>query len=51
MIAWSDEDMKAMREKFRPIWDEWAEKMEANGLPGKAMLNDAIMLIDAYSLG
>ncbi len=51
MIVWSDEDMKAMREKFRPIWDKWAADMEAKGLPGKAVLDDAIMLIDAYSLG
>ena len=40
-----------MRENFRPIWDEWAADMEANGLPGKAILEDAIRLIDAYSLG
>lgn len=51
MITWSDEDMKAMREKFRPIWDQWAEKMEAKGLPGKKILQDAIDLIDAYNLG
>lgn len=51
MIVWSDEDMKNMRENFRPIWDEWAADMEANGLPGRAILEDAIRLIDAYSLG
>ena len=51
MITWSDEDMKAMREKFRPIWDRWAENMESKGLPGKQILQDAIDLIDAYNLG
>lgn len=51
MIVWSREDMDAMREKFRPIWDKWAADMEAKGLPGKAILEDAIQLVDAYNNG
>lgn len=51
MIVWSDEDMKKMRELFKPMWDKWAEDMEAKGYPGKKILKDAIRLIKAYSRG
>ncbi len=51
MIIWSPEDMAAMREKFRPLWDKWADAMEKKGLPGKAILEDAIKLVDAYNYG
>lgn len=51
LIVWSDEDMKTMRGQFRPFWDTWAADMEARGLPGKAMLEDAIQLVDAYTYG
>lgn len=51
MIVWGPEDMAAAREKFRPFWDRWAEEMEKKGLPGKAVLEDAIRLIDAYNYG
>ncbi len=49
MILMSDADMKAMRAQFRPLWDKWAEKMEKKGLPGKAILEDAIKIVEAYS--
>lgn len=51
MIVWSQEDLDAMRALFRPIWDKWAADMEARGLPGKAMLDDAVRLVDAYNYG
>ncbi len=51
MIIWSPADMDAMRAKFRPLWDKWANEMEKKGHPGKAMLEDAIKLVDAYTYG
>jgi TRAP-type C4-dicarboxylate transport system substrate-binding protein len=45
----SDQDTATMREKFRPLWNEWADKMEAKGLPGKAVLKDAEELVLLYS--
>lgn len=51
IIVWNDEDMKKMREQFRPFWDKWAEDLEKKGIPGKAILEDAIRLVDAYTYG
>lgn len=51
LIQLSPEDMKKMRETFRPMWDEWAEEMEKKGLPGKEILKDAIKFVDAYLYG
>lgn len=51
MIIWSPADMEAMRAKFRPFWDKWAGEMEKKGHPGKAILEDAIRLVDAYNYG
>ncbi len=50
-ILWSDEDMKKMKSLFKPIWDEWAEDMEKKGLPGKAILKEAIQLMKSYTAG
>lgn len=51
IITWGPEDMASMRERFRPIWDKWADTMEKQGVPAKAILEDAIQLIDAYTYG
>lgn len=51
VITWGSEDMEAMREQFRPIWDNWADAMEKQGLPGKAILEDTLQWIDAYNYG
>lgn len=51
IIVWNPEDRDAMRARFRPIWDKWADDMETKGLPGKAILEDAILLVDAYNNG
>lgn len=50
-INWSDADMKKMKELFKPIWDSWAEEIEKKGLPGKAIMKDAIRLMAAYTAG
>lgn len=41
IIQLPEEEMNLMLEKFRPMWDEWAEDMEGKGWPGKAILEDA----------
>jgi len=33
----------------RPIWDKWAAGMDAKGLPGTAVLEEALRLIDEYN--
>ena len=32
----------------KPAWDKWAKNMEAKGLPGRAILDEAIKLIKAH---
>jgi len=51
LINWSYEDMNKMKELFRPIWNKWAEEMEAKGYPGKDILKDAEKLMAAYLYG
>jgi len=46
MITWSDKDLRDLKEHFRPIWNEWAEKMEAKGIPGKEILKEAERLLE-----
>ncbi|MBW1773847.1 MAG: TRAP transporter substrate-binding protein [Deltaproteobacteria bacterium] len=33
----------------KPAYDKWVKVMEAKGLPGKAVLNDALILVEKYS--
>lgn len=49
IIRLSTADMDKMKELLRPVWDEWAEEMEKSGYPGKAILEDAIRLIETHS--
>lgn len=32
----------------RPLWDKWAADMEAKGLPGNAVLEEALRLVEQY---
>jgi TRAP-type C4-dicarboxylate transport system substrate-binding protein len=32
----------------KPVWNEWVKKMEAKGLPGQKVLDEAIMLVEKY---
>jgi len=41
-------DIKKIKEICKPMWDEWAEDMDAKGYPGRAILDDAIMYTDRY---
>lgn len=44
---------KAEKERWKqalmPIWNKWADEMEAKGLPGRAILKDAVELVEKYS--
>lgn len=50
-IVWSDEDMKRMKDLFRPLWEEWVKEMEAKGYPGEKILKDGESLMTAFSNG
>lgn len=49
VVELSVEDHAVMRDMFKPMWAAWADKMEAKGLPGKAVLADALALIDQHN--
>jgi len=34
--------------KARPAWNKWASKMDAKGLPGRALLDETIKLVEKY---
>ena len=42
---WPGEDLAQARAAQRPLWDEWAEKMEAKGYPGKELVAESDRLI------
>lgn len=42
----SEEERSQWKEACRGVWDEWVNDVTAKGLPGKAMLEEAIALID-----
>ena len=44
-----EEEKARWKKRVMPIWDEWVQEKEAKGLPAKAMLDEAISLIDKYS--
>jgi len=45
----SDSEFKALRAKAEPVYEKWVEKMEAKGLPGRAVFEDAKRLGEKYS--
>lgn len=45
IIDISAEDRPKWVATGKPAWDQWAKKMEAKGLPGKAVLEEAIKLV------
>jgi len=44
IIDLSPAETKRWKEICRPIWDKWVANMEAKGLPGKAVLQEALDL-------
>jgi len=51
LIYWSPDDVAQLQEKFKPIWDEWAEEMEGLGYPGKEILSETIRFLSLYDRG
>lgn len=48
VIELSPDEMNRWRETVKPLWNEWAQSMEAKGLPGRAVLKDTDTLIQKY---
>lgn len=42
--------MAELRKLGRPLWDEYAAKLEAKGFPGKQYLQDTIDLVAKYRM-
>ena len=42
-------EMARWRATAKPAWDAWVKEMEAKGLPGKAVLEDALALVEKYT--
>jgi TRAP-type C4-dicarboxylate transport system substrate-binding protein len=42
------EETKRWQEKAKLVWDKWANDLEAKGLPGKAVLAEALTRIEKY---
>ncbi|MFC2062439.1 TRAP transporter substrate-binding protein DctP [Chloroflexota bacterium] len=48
IFNFSDADTAELKGMLTPYWDDWADDMDALGLPGTEILADAIMYIDRY---
>ena len=48
IITVSGADLDVWRSAVEPIYDEWIAEMEARGIDGKALVEEARMLIDKY---
>ena len=44
-------DIKKMKELFRPTWEDWAKEMESKGYPGGEILKKAENLMNAFKNG
>ena len=36
-IQWDDAEIKRVRERLAPMWDDWANEMDSQGLPGSEL--------------
>jgi len=43
-----DDEKTRWTEAVLPVWERWIESVEAKGLPGRAMLDDVLSLVDQY---
>jgi len=48
IIELPPEDVVEMKSLFEPLWDGWVEKMEAQGLPARDILNDTLLFAKVY---
>lgn len=49
VIDLSGDEIARWRETAKPAWDKWVKDMEAKGLPGQAVLDEAVRLVEKYS--
>jgi TRAP-type C4-dicarboxylate transport system substrate-binding protein len=49
VITLSDEEAAQWAEVAQPIYDEWVAEMNAKGIDGQALVDEARGLIDTYS--
>lgn len=49
IIDLSPGDLAKWRATGKPAWDRWVRETEARGLPGRAILDEAVRLVDKYS--
>jgi TRAP-type C4-dicarboxylate transport system substrate-binding protein len=49
IIELSPAEKKRWKETVRPLWNGWIKKMEAKGLPGRAVLDEAVRLAKEYA--
>jgi TRAP-type C4-dicarboxylate transport system substrate-binding protein len=48
-IELSQQDREQIRKLFRPLWDDWAERMKSQGYPADAILQDTLNWTEMYS--
>ncbi len=48
IIELSPEDLAKWKATGTPAWGKWAKAMEAKGLPGRAVLDEAVKLVERY---
>jgi TRAP-type C4-dicarboxylate transport system substrate-binding protein len=49
IIDLSPGDLAKWRATSKPAWEKWIKDMEARGLPGRAVLDEAVRLVDKYN--
>ncbi|MBW1998003.1 MAG: TRAP transporter substrate-binding protein [Deltaproteobacteria bacterium] len=49
IVDFSPDELARWRATGKPAWEKWVKSMEAKGLPGAAVLEDAIRLVEKYS--
>lgn len=49
IIELSPAENKRWKETVRPLWNGWTKRMEARGLPGQAVLDEAVRLAKEYA--
>ena len=45
----SDEELAGWKAELMPVWDRWANELEARKLPGNAIIADVKALTSKYS--
>ena len=48
-IELSPSDKAKIKELFKPLWDEWVERMKGKGYPAEAILQDTLKWTEMYS--